>query len=64
MPHSNGQQIAAWSPAATPMRVWPSMIRADRVAIEMSASSAAASPAPTAGPWIADTIGFEQLITL
>ena len=30
MPHSSGQQIAAWSPAATPSRVWPSMIRAVR----------------------------------
>ena len=60
MPHSNGQQIAAWSPAATPSRVWPSMMRAVLPATEMSASSAATSPAPTAGPWIADTTGFEQ----
>ena len=35
-----------------------------RVAIEMSARSAATSPAPTAGPWMADTTGFEQLMTL
>ena len=30
IPHSSGQQIAAWSPAATPRRVWPSMILAVR----------------------------------
>jgi hypothetical protein len=42
----------------------PSMIFADRAAIEMSANNAAASPAPTAGPWIALTIGFEQLMML
>ncbi len=30
MPHSSGQQMAAWSPAATPSRVWPSMIRVVR----------------------------------
>ena len=34
------------------------------VAIEMSASSPTASPAPTAGPVIAETIGLEQSITL
>jgi hypothetical protein len=39
------------------------MMRAVRAATEMSASSATTSPAPTAGPWIADTIGFEQLMT-
>ena len=38
MPQSSGQMIAAWSPAATPIRVWPSMRRAERPAIEMSAS--------------------------
>ena len=64
MPHSSGQLITAWSPAATPRRVWPSTIFAFRPATEMSASSATASPAPTAGPWIADTIGLEQLTTL
>jgi hypothetical protein len=64
MPHSSGQQMAAWSPAATPRRVWPSMMRAVRPATDTSASSAHTSPAPTAGPWIADTIGFEQLMTL
>ena len=42
--------IAAWSPAATPRRVWPSTIRASRAAIGMSARSPATSPAPTAGP--------------
>ena len=36
----------------------------DGVAIEMSASSPTARPAPTAGPVIADTIGFGQLTTL
>ena len=60
MPHSSGQQIAAWSPAATPRRVWPSMMRAVRPTTDTSASSAATSPAPTAGPWMADTIGVEQ----
>ena len=64
MPQSSGQQMAAWSPAATPRRVWPSMMRAVRPTTETSASSAATSPAPTAGPWIADTIGFEQSMTL
>ena len=64
MPHSSGQQIAAWSPAATPRRVWPSMMRAERATTEMSASMPTTSPAPTAGPWMAETIGLEQLITL
>ena len=36
--------IAAWSPAATPRRVWPSISRAFFAAIEMSAISAAARP--------------------
>jgi len=54
--------IAAWSPAATPRRVWPSMRRALRAALEMSASRPATSPAPTAGPCIAETMIFEQLI--
>ena len=49
-PQSSGQTIAAWSPAATPSFVWPSTIRAAGVAIEMSASSPTARPAPTAGP--------------
>ncbi len=64
MPHSSGQQMAAWSPAATPRRVWPSMIRAVRATTDTSARMPATSPAPTAGPWIADTIGLEQLMTL
>ena len=64
MPQSSGQTIAAWSPAATPSFVWPSTIRALGVAIEMSASSPTARPAPTAGPVIAETIGFGQSITL
>ena len=64
MPHSSGQTIAAWSPAATPRRVWPSMRRAFFAAIEMSASRPATSPAPTAGPCIAETTIFEQLIRL
>ncbi len=64
MPHSSGQTMAAWSPAATPRRVWPSMIRAERAAIEMSASRPTTSPAPTAGPCMAETTGLEQLMTL
>ena len=36
----------------------------DGVAIETSASRPTASPAPTAGPVIAETIGFGQLTTL
>jgi hypothetical protein len=40
------------------------MIFAFFAAIEMSASNPATSPAPTAGPCIADTTGFEQLIRL
>ncbi len=63
-PQSSGHTITAWSPAATPSFVWPSTMRADGVAIEMSASSPTARPAPTAGPVIADTIGFGQLTTL
>ena len=64
MPHSSGQTIAAWSPAATPRRVWPSMMRAFFAAIETSASSPATRPAPTAGPCIAETTIFEQLMML
>jgi hypothetical protein len=64
MPHSSGQTIAAWSPAASPRRVWPSMIRAERAAIEMSASRPMTSPAPTAGPAMAETTGLEQLSRL
>ena len=64
MPQSSGQMIAAWSPAATPRRVWPSISRAFFAAMEMSAISAAASPAPTAGPWIAEMMIFEQLSML
>ncbi len=63
IPHSSGQQIAAWSLTATPSRVCPSTIFAVRPAMEMSASMPTTSPAPTAGPWIAETTGFEQLIT-
>src|SRR5690606_155741 len=37
------------------------MIRAVRAAIETSASSPATSPAPTAGPWIAETIGLRAV---
>jgi hypothetical protein len=64
MPQSNGQTMAAWSPAATPRRVWPSMIRAERAAIEMSASRPMTSPAPTAGPAMAEITGLEQLMRL
>ena len=63
-PHSSGHTIAAWSPAATPSAVCPSMMRAVLDAIDTSASSPITKPAPTAGPRIADTIGFEQSITL
>ena len=38
MPHSSGQTIAAWSPAATPSRVWPSMMRAFFAAMAAGAS--------------------------
>ena len=55
MPHSSGQMIAAWSPAATPRRVCPSMIRAVFAAIETSARRPQTSPAPTAGPCMAET---------
>ena len=64
MPHSSGHTIAEWSPAATPSRVWPSMMRALRPATVMSATIAAASPAPTQGPSMAATIGLVQLMTL
>ena len=40
------------------------MMRALRPATEMSASMAAASPAPTQGPSIAATTGLVQLMTL
>jgi len=36
------------------------MIRAERATIDTSASRPTTRPAPTAGPWIADTIGFEH----
>ena len=64
MPHSNGQLIIAESPAATPRLVCPSTIFAFFPAIDMSANNPATNPAPTAGPFIADTIGFEQFMTL
>ncbi|EEF26234.1 conserved hypothetical protein [Ricinus communis] len=63
MPHSSGQIIAAWSPAVTPMRTWPSNSLACLAAIGTSHSSASARPAPTAEPLIADTIGFLQSIS-
>jgi hypothetical protein len=56
--------LADISIAATPRRVCPSMIRAERAAIEMSASSPMTSPAPTAGPAMAETTGLEQLSRL
>ena len=55
---------ATSSPAVTPRRVWPSRMRADRATTDTSASRAATSPAPTAGTWMAETIGFDQAITL
>ena len=64
MPTSSGQITAAWSPAATPRRVWPSVKRAFSDAMLMSASSATASPAPTATPLMAEMIGLSQLIML
>ena len=42
----------------------PSMMRAFFAAMDTSASIPATRPAPTAGPCIADTIIFEQLMTL
>ena len=50
--------------AESPRRVCPSRILADRPAIEMSARSPTTRPAPTAGPWMAEMIGLEQLMTL
>ena len=60
IPHRSGQTIAAWSPAATPSFVWPSTMRAFGLARETSARSPTTSPAPTAGPVIAETIGVGQ----
>ena len=37
------------------------MMQAERAAIDTSASRPTTSPAPTAGPAIADTTGLEQL---
>ena len=59
-PHRSGQMSTAWSPAVTPSFVWPSTMRAFGDAIEMSARRPTASPAPTAGPVIAETIGVGQ----
>ncbi len=42
-PHSSGQITSAWSPAATPSLVWPSMILAFSAAIDTSASRATAA---------------------
>ena len=64
MPHSRGQMITAWSPAATPSLVWPSMMRADFPTTDTSAMSPATRPAPTATRSMADTIGLEQLMML
>ena len=60
IPHRSGQTIAAWSPAATPSFVWPSTMRAFGRASETSARRPTTSPAPTAGPVIAETIGVGQ----
>ncbi|CUJ50793.1 Uncharacterised protein [Achromobacter xylosoxidans] len=62
MPHSNGQMMVAWSPAATPIFRCPSEKRASLAAMEMSARITHARPAPTAQPRAAVTMGFEQLI--
>ena len=40
------------------------MMRAVRATTDTSARRPATSPAPTAGPWMADTIGLAQLMTL
>ena len=64
MPHNSGQMMAAWSPAATPKRVWPSTILALLAAMEMSANKPATKPAPTAGPCMALTMGLSQLMML
>ena len=56
--------MTAWSPAATPIRVWPSNNLASRATMEISASTAQASPAPAAQPRTALTIGLEQLMML
>ena len=64
MPQSSGQMIAAWSPAATPRRVWPSVIRAVSDAMLTSARRATTNPAPTATPLIAETTGLSRLIML
>jgi hypothetical protein len=61
MPHSSGQQTAAWSPAATPSRVCPSMIFAVFVTTDTSAKHRLRpGPRPTAGPWTAETMGLLQ----
>src|SRR5918996_3508014 len=52
MPHKSGKKTPAGSPAATPSRVCPSMIRAVFAAIEISARRPQTSPAPTAGPFL------------
>ena len=64
MPQSSGQLMTEWSPAATPSRVWPSMMRADLPAMEMSQSSPATRPAPTATPFSAETVGLQQSMML
>ena len=60
IPHRSGQIRAAWSPAATPNRAWPSERRADSAMMLTSASRATASPAPTATPLMAETIGLTE----
>ena len=60
IPHSSGQMMAAWSPAPTPSRRWPSVSRASSAMMLMSAMSATARPAPTATPLIAEITGFSQ----
>ncbi len=56
--------MAAWSPATTPRRVWPSVMRAVSDMMLMSASSATTSPAPTATPLMAEMTGLSRLIML
>ena len=52
--------MAAWSPAATPRRVCPSVRRASSAAMLTSARRATTSPAPTATPLIAETTGLSR----
>jgi hypothetical protein len=56
--------MAAWSPATTPSRVWPSVMRAVSDMMLMSERRATTSPAPTATPLMAEMTGLSRLIML